>query len=632
MTITKIIGVDYPSDLKATHQYIINSAKTALRDHDLRSQLQMLGPTRTSEDGLPRGDYARMLEWSDEKNTVIPVYVSAHLCQPDSVIEDFLDTAMCSARMRGDRPSRPIAYEFVQSFEDDPELSDELVHQLGLQLGEAMFHEYPYVMASHVNPVLDDDHRLRGKFKHNHFLISAYKSPEFCREEGPVKLNKNHELEDRLREMNDRLAIDHDLTIVRNADLHRSTSWYQQKLADKGLSWVQKTRDVVLSVRDQTTRYDEFLVRLAEHGYTIRDESHLVYVTPDGDEIRAEHLGSDYTKESLQLHWLFVDQLQDLMEDMLRARPPAPLRTLMDQYGPLFVDIPVGVHKSGKQQYHPMSLQKVHHRKETLERYFDPLQWYAVKDQAGTVVTQMTGYYILDYMEAMRRDELPVWATTAPPSKKARQIDEDYWYVGPDFQTNIEAERYRVCNYNADGTRRSSLEVSLRYKIIKDLGDHVFRRTLEPPQLDYMISTESVLQPRLDAIQIMRKEGVKNTNDLRHLLFHTSDRLEQIDRIISSEAYSMLSEENRNNYLVQKAGLEHRIERLKFAMMYIDMTYEELEKSYTPKTYLTVFPKEEPQPFKPTLHSLSEMIRRASSKKEQASYSSSSRKNEYPEH
>ena len=587
MTIPKIVTVTDANGLKKTYVYIIDVGKTEVDEEDYGS-INVFLPQHLKEglqaESLPTGDYTRMTYPDEETGQMRPVYVTTHLCQPDSVVEDFCTTAAVASRMKGEAQTSPIAYKFVQSFEDDEDLTDEQVHQIGLELVDKAFPEFPYVVASHVHPVEGKDGVVRGKRKHNHVLVCAYKAPDFCLEGDAFKVNSDGELLEKLRALNDELAVHHGLTIVRDPDIYQSRSWYEEKESESETSWKKRAQEKLLYCRDRSQNWYEFLELIGERGYTVREGTHLVYRTPEGKEITAEKLGETYTKESLRGHWLLVKTLKDLIEDFARSRPPEPLRSLMDRYGTLYVRVPIGIPKPGRQHTCRLSLKKPHHKKEALESYFDPLRWYEIEDAAGNLVTQMTGHYVMDYLEAIRRDELPVWATNVPPSPRARKKDEDYWYVGPGFQKDEGKERYRVCWYNEDGTRRSLLEVMLRMTMVIILGDRVYRRTLKPSDKPlYLISQEWELQPVMDALGVLKAESARDVGDLSVRCTEARAQLLEINELLDPLCRGRLSKAQEDSLLRQRSGLKKRIVKLERAMKYLQMSDEEIREEYVPK-------------------------------------------------
>ena len=607
LTITKIIKIDDSIGLIKAVNYIINPLKTVALPGPT-TPINTFTPNHTGKELLSSGDYARMM-YVDEDGQSNILYVTTYLCQPDHIPDSFAANAACAAYMQSTPQTTPIAYEFVQSFADDEDLTDEMVHEIGQKLGERIFGEFPFIVASHVHPITDQ-HGVRGKQKHNHFIVSASKAPEFCLNSEAVKLNSDHDLLERVRVENDRLAIEHGLSIIRDPDLYSFHNWCTAQLSKKGLSWVKKTELVVKNARDYSTNFADFVEKMAEAGYSVSTGPHLIYTAPGGMRIRDDHLSKEYTRASLEMHWIVTAEFSSILRDLVHARPPIPLRTYMDRYGPLYVNIPVGTRKYGDIQYQRLSLQKPHHKKPVLESYFDELCWYTIVDANGTEVAQMSGHYILDYLEAIRRDELPVWATNAQPSPTAYRSNEDYWYVGPGFQKDKKSELYRVCRYNEDGTPRSPLEVALRLKAVKLLGDKVFRRSPVPPDPRVMLAQECELQPLMDAIIVLHNEGANNYIELMAYTNDAKDKLQQLNQQLDSFRYSASEEAELRR---QKKGFEERIARLEKAIKYLRMSVDEIRAEYVPKMIeIPLTASNSETPFTPP--SLDEIIRLAAAK------------------
>lgn len=640
MIITKVRSIKYESGIKETLTYITDPLKTFTPPEDYAS-LNAFGPYPSADASLPSGNYSRMVQWANDGSATL-LYISGHLCQPDSVLQDFLATAACSSRIQGKPQTAPLAYSFIQSAEDDPQLTPELIHQIGLELGEAELHEFPFVVASHVYPISDKDGTVRGKRMHNHFLVCAYKAPEFCLNEGAVKLHCSQSFVDQLRITNDRLAIEHDLTIIRDPDFHRNHSWYMKKLAEEGKSWVYQMQQIVETVRDQSRNWSEFVEKLTDIEYTVEEGPPLIYKSPRGYSIEATSLGQNYTYEALTEYWLVIHNHQSIFTDMVTARIPPALKPLMDHFGPLFVEIPIGIPRQGRKNFYPLSLQK-RCSEPSLRSYFDPLRWYNVKDQNGTLVTQITGHYITEYLIAIRYNEFPVWATTPKPIPNITTLDEEYWYASPPIQTGSTPDVYRVCWYNEDKSRRSLLEVVFRLAAVILLGKNVYYHDLTPSQKPHFDDeTRAELSQILGAINFIKKGHIKSIQDLFRLQSDFYKKIAKLDADLNAS----LPSHDATPILQQKITFKRHIARIARVIAYarkvaflFPANYPLYAKSISepqvseeipaaqstspvlnaPEASRSTKTKELSEPNRLTHLALDEMIRRASKKVERSS-------------
>ena len=121
-----------------------------------------------------------------------------------------------SARTRG-----PIAYQVVLSASPDELISDQEIFDF---TSEVVTHlQYPAVWASHIRPVWDERWQLlRGMCKHSHIIISGFPDDPY---DMPQKLVLGLHYR-RLREIVDRLAIEHGYEIIVDADVRRSSTYY----------------------------------------------------------------------------------------------------------------------------------------------------------------------------------------------------------------------------------------------------------------------------------------------------------------------------------------------------------------------------------------------------------------------
>ena len=84
-------------------------------------------------------------------------YVSGYMCNVNKAKESFLWTQSVMKQLYPNkRTDGNIAYHIVQSFPQDIDISDEEVHQCGIELVKKLG-KYQAYICSHVHPEIDED-------------------------------------------------------------------------------------------------------------------------------------------------------------------------------------------------------------------------------------------------------------------------------------------------------------------------------------------------------------------------------------------------------------------------------------------------------------------------------------------
>lgn len=119
----------------------------------------------------------RVFDYMANEDKTNGIYVSGYRCDPKRAIDDFRSTWDAYKLDNGelletDNNNETMAFHLVQSFPEDLKISDEEVHQCGLELLQKM-KDYQGVVCSHVHPVVDEEGEVHGRCKHNHILINS---------------------------------------------------------------------------------------------------------------------------------------------------------------------------------------------------------------------------------------------------------------------------------------------------------------------------------------------------------------------------------------------------------------------------------------------------------------------------
>lgn len=496
-------------------------------------------------------DVRRVLQYMANEDKTKHKYVSGYMCKTETALEAF-ETAWASAVNNGDETAHfedneALSFHMVQSFPEDLNISDEEVHQCGVELLQKI-EKHQGVVCSHVHPVVDEEGEVHGKCKHNHILFNAYIHPSKLDPEHPDR-QKYHSCAETYRQLqiwNDEIAIDHGLPIIQEPDLMRKRSWKEAKEAQYGWSWKQYVRwDIDFAKRD-SSNWDEFVEQMEKAGYTLRGQKTLTYISPYEDKrIRAATLGQEYTKESLELFWALRDRLDaELLASLREEKAPVLYELSLEHDGPLTVDVPLGIAGKEAKKYYPLPLIKANRSREVLASYFNSKELYDVRDASGTFVSKATGEEIVTYLDALRRGEEERFRRLheeAEEKEKAqqqeqwdRQDDEEYkarereektqktreqhrYYISR-YKNTRTGKPYRTYLYDKDGRRRSSIDLlfMLAITIIKDEAG-LWDVPNPPPEKRNEPNfgpTDWKLQSMMDAYQVAQEEGVYTLSEI----------------------------------------------------------------------------------------------------------------------
>ena len=185
--------------------------------------------------------------------------------------------------------SSRTCYHGYQSFDPkEKNLTPEEVHRMGVELMKRLYPDYQVVVSTHT------DHA----HLHNHYVINS------CSMTG-------RKLEDRLanpieglyglRDMSDKIALEHGLKIIEDAPkigrFHKNK--YLYALANQ--SWKSKIIDMLETLKDRCFSFEDLLENLELEGYQIKNGKNI-RIRPYGKErfVTMKILGDEYSEESLK--------------------------------------------------------------------------------------------------------------------------------------------------------------------------------------------------------------------------------------------------------------------------------------------------------------------------------------------
>ncbi len=472
----KIGGVE---GLKNAVDYITDAEKViAGRDDSRQMNVLQEDFVEMGPEDFRSDNKIRTLQYMSNEDKIKGKYISGYLCNPQRAVSDFnvarMDT-LSTTNKNVTKETGAVAYHIVQSFPDGLSISDEEVHQCGLELCERL-NAYQAVICSHVHPVTDEDGIVHGKNKHNHILINAYIHPDKLDPKNPdiAKYNDCKESYAQLRVWNDEIAIAHGLPIIRNPDDDRIYSWKEKDAINEGLSWKQRVRVDIEEAKRAAGNWDEFLQIMVGFGYKIRDGVQTSYRTPDGKTVRGNTLGRLYSKESLQRYWTFHDYvLQNVKTENSEPASPALLDFIVASQDKLTVAVPVGMKAINVQSYYYLPLENISHQSEALWTYFNEDERYDICDDQNRSVMTATGREIIDCMEKLRSGKRAYFENRnnykeereESNSNSGYQRKKSQYYTNPHYVNNRTRRPYRTSLYDKNGRRRTMLELILMLAI-----------------------------------------------------------------------------------------------------------------------------------------------------------------------
>ena len=185
-------------------------------------------------------------------------YVTGYVCDPWTAASDFLETKLMAER-HGRTPmknaKRHEAYHIVQSFAPG-EVTPEAAHAIGQKLAnEFLEGRFEYVIATHT----DTQH------VHNHILINSVSFYDYKK-----LYTKPYQTIAQLREINDRLALEHDLSVIEHPQ-KLGYSYKEWRERQQGTSWKSQIRQRLQFILTRATSYEEFVQYCADLNLFFQD-------------------------------------------------------------------------------------------------------------------------------------------------------------------------------------------------------------------------------------------------------------------------------------------------------------------------------------------------------------------------
>ena len=534
----KVGGVE---GLKNAADYIRDEEKVIAVTED-QTDVRIFDEADMLEDSFinTEPDFHRVVNYMADERKTQATYVSTYLCESDSVVDDFLVTQeLLAIKSQGKirRNTGAVAYHLVQSFPEGLDISDEEVHQCGIELVKKLgIHQA--LICSHVHPVTNEKNEVRGKCKHNHILLNAYISPEFYDpvKGGPGKYNDCKATYEQLQIWNDEIAIAHGLPIIRDPDMERVYTWKEIEEKNKGTSWKERTRMDLEMFRRVAKDWSEFVRIARSEGYEITERKYVTYTTPDGKFVRGNTLGRQYTKEGMELYWAVRDHAQEMIQEELKENQEPILSDFVYHYnGNLRVKIPLGPQNKQGRKFGYLPLDKDYPAdEEALRSYMALDQLYDICDETGEPVAAASGLEILRSIEDLRDEDMmkrraqirmeeeAIWeARRRREAVKEENSEQDY-YSNKRFRNSRNGTAYKVSVYDEYGRRRGMLELIYMLALIILNKEAILWLPKEIPEEKeneiFFASTNVRIQNIVDAIELARQENLETPAQLEKRL------------------------------------------------------------------------------------------------------------------
>lgn len=473
-------------------------------------------------------------------------YISGYLCNPKCVEKQFRKTkrknlARISKQLEDDNGA--YFYHFIQSFPEEIEISDDEVHQCGLELVERLG-LYQAVVTSHIHPAIDEEGEVHGKCKHNHIIINSHIYHELVDADNPHKIKYNNCKESyaQLQLINDQIAIEHGLPIIMNQDNERAYSWYENEQINKGKSWKERVRIDINNAMKTSTDFDSFIKSMNAAGYKIRlgnsrtNGEYITYTCPDGiNRVRDYILGSSYTKSQLEAYW---DLKKNIADDLLYNRD-ATENSLEKIIGSTSEQLYIKFEKktsnrrNEKRREQNLNLKKsytnyfpLHAHNRTFSKaeltYFDAMKSYQIVNEEHRIIAEINGDEILAYFnqqyEQRRRE--------AEEERRRRKEERQEYYSNLGFISSATKTPYKVRRWDKNGRKRTTLELIIILAIVtiqKENGkwEPHSPSSIEPQELKrrpIYAKKDWKVQNMLDTIKMAREENIENINELEERL------------------------------------------------------------------------------------------------------------------
>ena len=546
--IVKIINGKTAS-INATLDYVFDKEKTAKSFDEIRSEYDSSAEIKedmsfeeyylSCEDNINRA-----LNYIANEDK-IGGYISGYLCEPRFAEREFRETKdinleRVGKQLKDDKGN--YFYHIMQSFPEEIDISDDEVHQCGVELVERLG-LYQAVVTSHIHPAIDEEGEVHGKCKHNHIVINSHIYHELVDTSNPyrMKYNSCKESYDQLQLINDQIAIEHGLPIIINQDNERAYSWYENENINKGTSWKERVRIDINNAMKTSTDFSSFIESMNAASYKIRlgnSKTHGEYITytcPDNThKVRDYKLGQGYTKSQLEAYW---DLRKNIADDLLYNRDPAE-NSIEDIIGStseqLYIKFEKQISSRRKEKrreqnlnlknsytnYFPLNSHNKTFSKAELT-YFTAMQTYQIVNEAHHIIAEVNGDEILEYFNLQYEQR----HKKAEEERRRCKKEQREYYSNLNFISSTTKTPYKVQLWDKNGRKRSTIELIIILAVVTIHNENgkweSSSSSVEPQELKrppIYAKKDWKIQNMLDTIKVAREEKIENLNGLEERL------------------------------------------------------------------------------------------------------------------
>ena len=319
MAVTKIKAVRGKSGITRSTKYIKNEDKTTVGIGDIEKSAseakQIDEMDKLQEDWFSDSGNEFKTDITEENKAITSAVdyamnpdkttdeeirlVSGHNCNPITAAEEMqmlVDFWKTERRMENNDKD---AYHLIQSFDpkDNEHLTYQMAHEIGLKLcseienihDKKLEHErhYKMLVCTHV----DKNHI------HNHIVFCPYDI------DTGYKYHDNMITYKKIREANDRLCKEYDLSIVMDPDEDRKRAYVEEMAKKTGNSWKDNIRKDIEAMKSVCSDWDSFINYMEIAGYQVNQGKYITYTDKEGHKVRDKTLGREWTKAEIQKYW-----------------------------------------------------------------------------------------------------------------------------------------------------------------------------------------------------------------------------------------------------------------------------------------------------------------------------------------
>lgn len=222
------------------------------------------------------------------------MYTNSYACPLSG---DLVEKEFFRVRSLGTGKGNVLAQHIKQSFKGN-EVTPEEAMKLGMELADKLLGgKYQYVIATHINTDNIHNHII-----FNNISFENYRSFEYLENRGKVSW-KN------LREHNDTLCRENDLSVVENPKIGKGKCYYEWQQDKLGTSWKAQLRFAIDETIMQSVDFDDFLKKLRAK------EIECVYNPDNVIKIKFRMKGQERFSRGRTLGWYYDEpQLRKRIE------------------------------------------------------------------------------------------------------------------------------------------------------------------------------------------------------------------------------------------------------------------------------------------------------------------------------